>query len=199
MARSPNVDFEVRWLPYQLNPQASEQPSSKMQMYMKKFNRTEAQVREMSGGMKEKFSAVGLPFKTEGDALVANTFQAHRIQTAAYNHGGAAAQDKAVEVIFNAYFGEGKAPNDPLVLEAAAKAAGLDAKTVVAEQSIAAKEVQKELGEGRRIVESGVPHFVFKNSTGKTVQLSGAQPPEQFLHAFASLDKSGSEKGCLVQ
>lgn len=189
MKSSPNLDFEIRWLPYQLNPAASETPSSKVEMYMQKFGRTKEQVQQMAVGMQEKFAAVGLPYKITGDSWVANSLEAHRIQTAAFQHGGAAAQDRAVEIIFNAYFGEGKAPNDPAVLEQAASAAGLDGKAVLADKGIAAEEVRAELDQGRKIVDSGVPHFVFKGKSGESVQFSGAHPPEQFLRAFASVAK----------
>mmetsp|Transcript_82498 Transcript_82498/g.237226 ORF Transcript_82498/g.237226 Transcript_82498/m.237226 type:complete len:190 (-) Transcript_82498:221-790(-) len=189
MTSAPDLDFEVRWLPYQLNPAASEDPSSKTEMYMKKFGKTREQVQQMAQGMGEKFAAVGLPFRTEDGALVSNTFQAHRILTAAYQSGGPAAQDKAVEVIFNGYFKEGRAPNDHAMLEAAAAAAGLDGNAVLADNSSASAELKRELDLGRQIVDSGVPHFVFKNEQGKSVQFSGAHPPAQFLQAFAEVTK----------
>lgn len=189
MTNAPNIDFEVRWLPYQLNPQAAEEPSSKSEMYMKKFGKSKEEVAQMAQGMAQKFAAVGLPFKTTEGSLVSNTLQAHRILTAAYKSGGPEAQDKAVEVIFNGYFGEGKAPNDRAMLEAAAAAAGFDGKAILDDQSTLTAEVQQELGQGRRIVDSGVPHFVIKGESGKATQFSGAQPPAQFAQAFAQVTK----------
>merc|ERR1719329_1625101 len=162
MASSPDIDFEVHWLPYQLAPQSSEQPSSKTEAYMKKFGRSRAEVGQMAAGMARTFNSVGLPFSTSDSCLISNTMEAHRVLTAAYKSGGPEAQDKAVEVIFNGYFGEGKAPNDRAMLEAAAAAAGFDGKAVLDDQSAHPAEVQQELAQGRRIVDSGVPHFVFK-------------------------------------
>jgi len=185
MSTSTHLDFEVRWLPYQLNPAASEVPSSKTEMYMRKFGKSKDQVKQMALGMGQRFAEVGLPFRTEGDSLTGNTMQAHRVLTAAFQVGGPVAQDKAVEVIFNGYFGDGKAPNDALVLREAMAAAGVDETAAQSDATTAA--VQQELSEGRKIVDSGVPHFVFRNQAGRSVQFSGAQPPQQFLQAFASI------------
>lgn len=189
MTNAPNIDFEVRWLPYQLNPQASEQPSSKIEKYMEKFGASREQVQQMAQGMAQKFAAVGLPFSTSDGSLTSNTLQAHRILTAAYKSGGPDAQDKAVEIIFNGFFGEGKAPNDRAVLEAAASAAGIDGKAILDDPSADVAEVQQELAQGRQIVDSGVPHFVFRAEGGKSAQFSGAQPPAEFAQAFAQITK----------
>lgn len=189
MTNAPDFDFEVRWLPYQLNPQASEQPSSKTEMYMKKFGKSKEEVTQMAQGMAQKFAAVGLPFKTSDGSLVSNTLQAHRILTAAYKSGGPEAQDKAVEVIFNGYFAEGKAPNDRAMLEAAAAAGGIDGKAILDDQSVVTAEVQEELAQGRRIVDSGVPHFVFRGEGGKSTQFSGAHPPANFVQAFTQVSE----------
>lgn len=35
--QQPDADFKVHWLPYQLNPTASEQGINKLQMYNDKF------------------------------------------------------------------------------------------------------------------------------------------------------------------
>jgi len=154
---------------------------------MKKFGKSKEEVAQMAQGMAQTFAKVGLPFKTSEGSLVSNTLQAHRILTAVYKSGGPEAQDKAVEVIFNGYFGEGKAPNDRAMLEAAAAAGGIDGKAILDDQSAVTAEVKEELAQGRAIVESGVPHFVFKGENGKSTSFSGAQPPEQFAQVFAQV------------
>lgn len=47
---------------------------------------------------------VPIPAGMPLDAQVSNTFDAHRVLTAAYKHGGAKAQDKAAEALFHSYF-----------------------------------------------------------------------------------------------
>lgn len=187
MTNSPDYEFEVRWLPYQLAPQTSEQPSSKTEAYMKKFGKSREQVAQMAAGMAQNFAAVGLPFRTSDDCLISNTLQAHRVLTATYKSGGSAAQDKAAEILFHGYFAEGRAPNERALLEAAAAAGGIDGKALLDDPSAVTAEVQQELEQGRRIVDSGVPHFVLRGEGGKAAQFSGAQPPEQFAQAFAQV------------
>lgn len=160
---------------------------------MKKFGRSREQIAQMGTGMAKNFAAVGLPFRTSDDCLISNTLEAHRVLTATYQSGGPAAQDKAVEVIFNGYFGEGRAPNDRALLEAAAAAGGIDGKALLDDKSANAAEVQKELAQGRRIVSSGVPHFVIRSEGGNEAQISGAQPPEKLMQAFAQA--TGEKRG----
>ncbi|CAE7256076.1 unnamed protein product [Symbiodinium necroappetens] len=188
MKQFSDVDFEVRWLPYQLNPQASDKPSSKMQAYADKFGKSKEEVKQMGDWMKGKFDAVGLPYAFTEKGLVSSTFDAHRVLTEAYRQGGAAAQDKAAEALFHSYFAEEKAPNDPEELKKAAVAAGLDGDKLVADKSLAAAEVKEELRVGQQLRVRGVPHFVIRaDGSSKAQQISGAQPPEEFVHAFRAV------------
>lgn len=187
MAKAPDLDFQVRWLPYQLSPGMSETPTSKEEVYMRKFNCSRERVQQMALGMQQQFASVGLPFATGPGRLVSNTFQAHRVLTAAHQNGGAEAQDKAAEVLFRGYYGDGRAPSEPALLEEALVAAGLEPKSFLADRSIAEAETTQELQQGREIVRNGVPHFVFQGESGKNVEFSGAQPLEHFLRAFAAV------------
>lgn len=185
MAKAPGIDFQVKWMPYQLNPGASETPTSKVDAYRRKFGASQEQVQQMARGMQQRFHSIGLPFSTDPDTLTSNTYQAHRVLTAAYQSGGAEAQDKAVEVIFRGYFGEGRAPNELALLEEALAAAGVEPNSVLADGSVAEAEVMEELRQGKEVVRQGVPHFVFRGEDGSIVEFSGAQPPEHFLQAFS--------------
>lgn len=195
MKRRTDLEFDVRWLPFQLNPNASDRPSSRMEAYMTKFGKSKEEVKQMSAWMGQKFQDAGLPFTFTETSLLSNTFEAHRVLTAAYEKGGAEAQDKAAEILFNAYFADGRAPNDANALRDAAQAAGLDSATFLADKSIAAGQVREELEVGRRMGVSGVPHFaITAGDAGRPIQISGAQPPEHFLAAFDRIAR-GSGQG----
>eukprot|EP00439_Symbiodinium_sp_Y106_P050627 s2164_g6.t1 len=174
-----------------------------MQAYADKFGKSKEEVKQMGDWMKGKFDAVGLPYAFTEKGLVSSTFDAHRVLTEAYRQGGAAAQDKAAEALFHSYFAEEKAPNDPEELKKAALAAGLDGDKLVADKSVAAAEVKEEpshspckakrlqscslqeLKVGQQLRVRGVPHFVIRaDGSSKAQQISGAQPPEEFVHAF---------------
>ena len=45
--RRGDLEFQVRWLPFQLDPSASEKPSSRMEAYAKKFGKGKEEVKEM--------------------------------------------------------------------------------------------------------------------------------------------------------
>lgn len=188
MSRRSDVEFEVKWYPFQLNPQGSKAPSSKLQAYMSKFGGTREQVMQMAGGMKQKFEAVGLPFRFTDADLIANTFDAHRVLTAAAAKG-AAAQDAAAEVIFHGYFGEGKSPTDAAMLVAAAKAAGIDEPDkFVADESAGARETEREFALAKKLRVRGVPHFLIRDGDSEDgEQVSGAQPPQVFGEIFEQI------------
>ncbi|CAK9014834.1 unnamed protein product [Durusdinium trenchii] len=188
MKQCSEVDFEVRWLPFQLDPAASEKASSRMEAYAKKFGKGKEEVKQMGAWMKSKFDAAELPYNFTESALVSNTFDAHRVLTAAYKHGGAAAQDKAAEALFHSYFAKEKAPNDPEELKEAAKAAGLDA-TALMDKSYVASETQEEMKVGKKLGVRGVPHFVIRTEGSRSEEISGAQPSEAFLSVFQSMTR----------
>lgn len=180
MQRHTDLDFNVRWLPFQLNANAPAQ-TSKLEMYMKKFGMTKEDAMQRSEMMRQKFAAAGLPYRFEETDLTGNTFNAHRLLTAAYAKGGAAAQDKVCEMLFKSYFAEGRAPSDPEVLKTAAAAIGLDGEALVEDRTRSAAETNQEMAIGRSLGVSGVPHFVIKaEGSAQSQQVSGAQPPEYF-------------------
>eukprot|EP00440_Ansanella_granifera_P072799 gb/GFBE01079002.1/.p1 GENE.gb/GFBE01079002.1/~~gb/GFBE01079002.1/.p1 ORF type:complete len:189 (+),score=54.93 gb/GFBE01079002.1/:1-567(+) len=187
MKKHHGLDFNVRWLPFQLASGAPAK-SNKLEMYMNKFGMSKETAMQKSDMMRQKFQAAGLPWRFTESDLTGNTFDAHRVLTAAYAHGGAAAQDKVCELLFHSYFAEGRAPSDPEVLKAAADAVGLDGGALVADASKAAAETKDEMSIGRKLGVTGVPHFVIKaeGTTGEH-QVSGAQPPEYFDAVLASL------------
>lgn len=190
MSKSPDLDFKIRWLPFQLNAASAEEPASRTEKYMEKFGKTREEVMGFfEVQMKGSFEKVGLPYHAvDGEIFVANSREAHRVITAAYKEGGQEAQDKAVEVLFYGYFGEGKPPNEPTLLEAAAVAAGLD-PSLVADRSMFAAELDEELAEWRPKVKTGVPHVIIRPEDGEAVTefygMTAEEPVEQMLAAFA--------------
>lgn len=183
---SSNVDFKIKWLPFQLAPDASPSGSNKVQMYMQKFGGGRDKVMQMSQFMKQNFARVGLPYKFTDEGLVGNTFNAHRLTAYAFHKGGAAMQDRIVEALFHGYFAEEKFMNDPQVLIAAAVTAGIpeaEAKEIVSNEQIFAAETRRELAYGTSQGVRGVPHFVIKGQGGTTA-VSGAQDPSTFVQTI---------------
>ena len=142
------------------------------------------QVLRMTASMRQNFANVGLPYAFTDQGLVANTMDAHRVLAWC---GSPEAQDKAVEVIFNGYFAEERAPNDRALLIEACVAAGkseADARAFLDDKSAMRDQVQRELQEARGV--RGVPHFVIRQPGKDPVQISGAQPPDVFERALVN-------------
>lgn len=186
MSQMTDVDFKVRWLPFELNSASSKAGVNKMEMYMKKFNMTREKCIGMADWMKGNFAAVGLGYKFTEHGLTGNTFNSHRLIAWAESKGK---QDAVVEELFRNYFTEEKFINDPEVLVAAAKKAGIaeaEARAFVEDEGRYAAETRAEFGVGQELKVTGVPFFDIVVD-GKRVGLSGAQPEEKFLDAFRQL------------
>jgi len=189
MKKFPSADFEVRWFPFQLNPNATLSGENKMEMYCRKFGMSKDQCKRMSQGMKKRFEEVSLPYKFTDGPLTGNTFNSHRLSSWAYAEYGAKVQDSVMEALFDSYFGKEKFLNDKKVLLDAAVSGGIPeakAKEFIENEEIFKKETKNELGLGRQLRVRGVPHFVISNGVN-SLQISGAQPEEYFVDAIETL------------
>ncbi|GAX73894.1 hypothetical protein CEUSTIGMA_g1344.t1 [Chlamydomonas eustigma] len=176
LKKTSGVDFEVRWHPYQLNPNAPKEGQNKLQMYQDKFGA--ARVAQMLPQMTKVYSDLGLNYSIGG--LTGNTLDSHRLIYWAGQQGGAEVQNSLVEELFKNYFTEEKYINDRTVLVAAAEKVGLQgAAEYLMDPNNGLKEVQEEMADMARGV-SGVPHFTISDR----YVLSGAQDPSTFVQAF---------------
>jgi predicted DsbA family dithiol-disulfide isomerase len=115
-----------------------------------------------------------------GQALAANTFDAHRLALWAQQRGAGRA---LLERLFRAQFTDAADVADREVLVACARDAGLpeaEARTVLEGQEFA-DAVREDEAAAQRLGIGGVPFFVLDGRFG----LSGAQPPEVFRRALA--------------
>lgn len=181
-AQAPGwAEFEVRWRPFQLNASAPKgRGVVKLDHYNTKFG--PARVAQIVPYMVGVGKQHGIEFSYGGH--IGNTFDSHRLLTAAYKEGGAALQDKLVEELFKAYFEQEKSMGEAAVLATCAEKAGMKdtAAAVLADESLMAEETQAEMRQYGRAV-SGVPFFIVDGAYA----LSGAQEPEAFLDLFKKL------------
>lgn len=182
----PNRDqVEVVWKSFQLDPSLRTDPQANTLDY---FVRTKgvspAQARQMFAGATEMAREEGLNFDLE-NAIPANSFDAHRlIQLAKTKNLG----NEIEEALFRAHFEEGKNIDDPEILAAVAREAGIadqEVRFVLNSEAFAAEVRQDEL-EARKTGVRGVPFFVFEDRYA----ISGAQPSEAFLE---TLEKAWAE------
>jgi len=177
--------IEVEWKSFQLNPDMKTDPTLNINQYLadiKGWNLEYAQ--NMNARVTEMAAQVGLTYDFD-KAVVANSFNAHRLSHLAKKHGlGEAAE----EALFKAYFTDGKNIDDKATLIELGIVIGLDADEIsqTLNSDAFADAVKYDIAEARHLGIQGVPFFVMNNKYG----VSGAQAVPVFAE---TLEKSFTE------
>ncbi|GAB3900958.1 DsbA family oxidoreductase [Larkinella knui] len=171
--------IEVVWKSFQLNPAQETDPSKSITEYLAENKGwTLGYAKQMNDYVTNMAAEVGLHYDFD-KAVVANSFDAHRVVQLAKKHGKG---DDMEERLFKAYFTEGANTADHETLLKLATDIGLDAaevKQVLASDHYAT-DVKADIREARQVGVTGVPFFVFNQKYA----VSGAQAPETFLGAL---------------
>lgn len=180
LAQIPAGSFEVGWRPFQLNPDMPREGMDRQEYLRRKFG--------AKGGGKT-YEAVeaagreeGIPFNFAGIKRTPSTLDAHRLIRFAERVGR---QDEIVEAVFRAYFIDGLNIGDRDILASLVAALGIDEQQVRSYLASDEDEAQVRAEDefARRIGIHGVPCFIID----RKFAISGAQPPEAFIGAFAEL------------
>jgi predicted DsbA family dithiol-disulfide isomerase len=171
--------IEVEWKSFLLNPGLKTDLNTSTAAYLSKTKgMPEAQITSMMGNIKEMGKEDGLVFDFD-KTVVNNTENAHRLIQMAKAHGRG---DEAEEVLFEAYFSQGRNVDDVDVLVELGEKVGLessDVKKMLGSDRFKDK-VKQEYFEGQQLGVKGVPFFVLDRKFG----VSGAQPTEVFVQAL---------------
>jgi predicted DsbA family dithiol-disulfide isomerase len=174
------ADIEIVWKSYQLDPEMPKQPI-KQNVYEYLASRKGISVdqsKAMHDNVVNMASNAGLNYNFD-KAVVANSFDAHRlIQLAKTLNLG----DQAEELLFKAYFIEGKDIADHTILMNLGKEIGIDEeklKTMLQSDEFS-NRVETDIYEAAQVGVSGVPFFVIDNRFA----ISGAQPVSVFLQTL---------------
>lgn len=183
-SKTLGMDFSVTWKPFFLDPRLpGGEGKDKLEHYKSKFG--SARVAQMMPHMVKTFAEEGIPgYSING--RVGNTMDSHRLLEYALRTGGAAKQDRLVEVLFDRYFLRGKPLSSrSVLLEAAAEACVDGAEALLASDALQ-EEVWTDVEHAYNASVSGVPYFRIDGG-GHGKEVSGGQPPEVFLQILASL------------
>ena len=170
---------DLRWHPFQLNPDMPAGGMSRKRYIALKFGGAErgrSIYRNIAGAARNS----GLEIDFDRIRRTPNTLDSHRLLLQAERAG---LQNEAVERLFAAYFLEGRDIGAHQVLTDIAEEAGLDrAETERYLRSDTDRaEVVASDARARNAGAGGVPHFVID---GK-LAVSGAQEPQVFRNVFA--------------
>lgn len=172
-------NIEIIWKSFQLDPEMKTDASRSINEYLaERKGWTLDYAKNVNAHVTGMAKEVGLTYDFD-KAIVANSFNAHRISHLAKKHG---LSDAMEEVLFKAYFTEGKNIDDKATLLELAISIGLKKEDV----EIAlftdqfADAVKRDVLEAQQIGVRGVPFFVID----RKYAVSGAQSPEVFLDAL---------------
>ncbi|WP_243299481.1 DsbA family oxidoreductase [Bacillus litorisediminis] len=170
---------EVEFRSFELDPDApKDQKDSLHEVLAKKYRTSIEQAKAMNQNVSEMAQTVGLTYNLDM-AIPTNTFTAHRLAQYAKSQGK---EKEMVELLFKAYFTEGKHLSDHDTLVQLASEAGLDEQGVkaVLEGNDFSNEVHSNEMEAQQLGVTGVPFFVINRKYG----ISGAQPLEVFVETL---------------
>lgn len=174
------IDVEIRWRPYQLDPTLPKQGKDRRQYLEEKFGGPEG-AEKAYATVRAAGAGEHIPFAFDKIPVSANTLDAHRLIRWASSLG-LAAQDQMVELLFKAYFEDGKNIGDDSVLMEAAEQVGLERPVVERLLSGDADRdiVSAEIEQARQMGVTGVPCFIIDAKYA----VVGAQPAEALADAM---------------
>ncbi|GAB3794191.1 DsbA family oxidoreductase [Spirosoma humi] len=169
----------IVWKSFQLNPDMKTEPDKTINQYLAEVKGWSlAEAKQMNDRVTAMAREVGLSYDFD-KAVVANSWDAHRLIQLAKQHG---LGDAAEERLFKAYFTEGRDTSDHATLLELGLEIGLD--KVAVEQLLSshqfAEAVKQDVYEAQQVGARGVPFFVLN----RRYAVSGAQQPETFLGAL---------------
>jgi predicted DsbA family dithiol-disulfide isomerase len=163
IAAVPELDVEVRWRPYQLDPTIPAEGKDRRQYMIDKFGSEEriAEIHERIEGLGKD---EGIDFAFDRIKVAPNTLDAHRVIRWA-GAAGNGIQNELVRRLFSLNFEQGRNIGDPAVLIDAARDSGMDEAVVMTLLPTEAdrSEVQNEIATASRMGITGVPCFLLES------------------------------------
>lgn len=175
--------FEVEYLPFQLDPNTPEQGIDRHQYMLGKFGSlsrfSEAEARVKALGLE-----AGIQLNFESIKKHINTYQCHRLIYFAHRFG---LQKEVVDSLFYHYFTEGADLSNQGYLLRIGMDAGIDESELIefldSDEGIV--EVNDLIGTVYSMGVSSVPFVVIN----RTLAINGAQSPDNFMVAIQEADK----------
>ncbi len=174
----PNLDVEVRWLPYQLDETIPPEGMPRDDYMMRKFGGRD-RIEAIHERIREAGRGDGIPFAFEKIRVSPNTLDSHRIIRWAAEAG---LQAEVKERLMRGFFVEGADLSDHAVLAKLAGEAGMVEDQVASwlATDVDAEEVKGDVARARAMGVQGVPFFILDRAIG----VSGAQPAETLVEAI---------------
>jgi predicted DsbA family dithiol-disulfide isomerase len=162
IAQAGDVDVEVHWRPFQLDPTIPPQGKDRKRYMLDKFG-SEERIRQIHERVEVLGTAEGIDFAFDTIKVAANTLDAHRVIRWA-GTAGSDVQNRLVRRLFKLNFEEGQNIGDHAILIAAAREVGMDAAVVetLLPTDADVDAVRNEIATAQSMGISGVPCFLLE-------------------------------------
>jgi predicted DsbA family dithiol-disulfide isomerase len=181
------IEAEVRWRPFELNPDMPPEGEGQAEHIARKYGRDSSEIEANRCRMLEFGDRAGYDFRYRGageapPAMIWNTLLAHKLLAWTLDVAGAEAQTRLKRALFDAHFQQRRNMSDAQVLLDVAQSLGLDragAEAALADEALT-RHVRQEEAAAWDMNISGVPAMLVQ---GKFL-IPGAQEPEVYANAL---------------
>lgn len=174
----PDVEAQVYWRPFMLDPSLPETGVDRREYMAKKFRDPE-RAKAIGEALAQAAAEDGIVMRLSEIPISPNTGAAHRLIRWAQRTGR---QDAVLEGVLKAYFTDLRDIGDPEVLAEIGEAAGLEKLMLL--QLLASDEDRDTIANEHNIATragvTGVPFMIFDNKTA----VAGAETPEAIAAAI---------------
>ncbi|MFM5924765.1 MAG: DsbA family oxidoreductase [Novosphingobium sp.] len=188
------IEAEVRWLPFELNPEMPAEGEDWRDHVQRKYGRSLEESSDNRARLLEFGDRAGYDFRWHGEGeepstRIWNTFAAHKLLKWALIEAGADKQSELKRALFDAHFQQRRNVSDPEVLADVAASIGLDpdgARAAIADEALG-QIVRREESAAWDMNISGVPAMIVQ---GKFL-IPGAQEPDVYANALRRVVAKG--------
>ena len=174
----PQIEFDVRWRPFQLDPTTPVEGIDRKTYIERKFGSSD-KIKPIHAALLQAGETEGLAFAFDKIARTPNTINSHRLIRWSHSMG---VQDQVVEGLFRVYFMDGADIGQIDVLKRVGAEAGMDDELI---EELLNSDADRELVEredtlARKIGINGVPTYL----VGGKVLVTGAQDVDHLVHVI---------------
>ncbi len=185
------IEAEVRWRPFELNPDISAQGEEQEAHLARKYGRSAEEGAAVRGQIRAIADAAGVSLTYEGEghgppAMMWNTRDSHKLLTFALEQAGPQVQTRLKLALFKAHFNQRLPLNDRETLLDIAAESGLHreaAKAALDDAELDARVLAQER-EAWDLNITGVPAMIVAGSSGLKFLIPGAQAPEVYVNSL---------------